>query len=152
MASNLDHFNAVTGLIFTQLYEAFPLTVRIDYVGILQALGLEPDLRHGTDGRQFVSQYPDFENGTNSSAVLNGAVSWLEDEGFIRKNSYDEHTLTSRALAALNSVPESVGGATLGSKLGGAAKHAGAEAGRAAIGEVVGQVIGAAARGFFGPS
>lgn len=146
MAENIETFNAIVGLIFDQLYRAFPVDVDIDVEHIAKTLGYgEPILNMGRAGGYAGYDTGRLPDGTSVNEFVSAAADWLKSEGFVRTNPHDPLVsviLTAKALAALNASPSSLE-PKLGSKLAGAVKAAGTETGRAAIGETVGQIIGA---------
>ncbi|MBP0439550.1 hypothetical protein [Tianweitania sediminis] len=144
-ANNIERFNTIVGLVFEQLYRAFPVPITIDEPAIAKAMGLTVELKYHDDDPRFppVAQIGNFDDGSSFNGMLWAALPWLVDEGYIRAQGQvrsEEAVLTSKALSILNAAPESLGG-TLGAKLTGLAKEAGSEAGRAVINGVVGQIF-----------
>ena len=93
---NIQEFNTITGLIFAQLYKAFPGVEDIDRAGIAKAMGVAGDdwSKHKLpSGRSF-------------SDVLSYTIGWLKAEEYIK--AYGPHQnamLTTKGLAATNEVP-----------------------------------------------
>jgi hypothetical protein len=95
---NIHEFNAITGLIFAQLYKAFPGVEDIDRVGIAKAIGVL-----GDDWSNYK-----LPSGRSFSDVLGFTIGWLAAEEYIR--SFGAHPsqnvmLTTKGLAAMNAVP-----------------------------------------------
>jgi len=95
---NIQEFNTITGLIFAQLYRAFPTIEDIDRAGIAKTMGVGSDnwSKH------------DLPSGRSFDEVLGYTIGWLKDEGFIRP--YGAHpsqnvVLTEKGLAGTNAVP-----------------------------------------------
>ncbi|HEV7345793.1 MAG TPA: hypothetical protein VGN60_09215 [Devosia sp.] len=140
--SNIETFNTLVGLIFGQLYEAFPVPVGLNTDEIAQTLGVQGyTVREILTGRDIVAEWGELMDGSAFWSFYSSALSWLCEEGLIRQVEPYEYVLTSAALTALNARPDALK-EPLGRRLAGAAGSAASEAGRAAIGEVVGQVIG----------
>ena len=150
MADNIEKFNTIVGLVFSQLYSSFPVALELDEGEIVRGMGFEPRFKTlaGFD-RQFLDGWPTFPDGTLSFPIYYSAIDWLQEEGFIRKTDGANWVLTARALTALNAQP-GVLSEPLGRQLTSAAKGAASDAGRAVITEVVGQVIAGVAKGFMG--
>jgi hypothetical protein len=143
---NVDRFGQMTLAIFDQLLESFPIPTAIDQGAMLTAMGLTPSLTDNGDGfGPRVRNWRELDADVPLYRVYINTLDWLLDENFLRKDG-DEFVLSSKALAALQSVPPAVGGQSLGSKVSSTAKDMAGEAGRSAVGELVGQVIGAAIR------
>ena len=71
---NMQDFNTVVGLIFAQLYKAFPEAINIDRFAVARAMGV-PN-----------SQWATYKlpSGTNFLAIWTHTIGWLNAEGFIR--------------------------------------------------------------------
>lgn len=149
MAENIDNFNAVTGLVFAQLYSVFPVRQDLNEKIIADAMGVEAfEVEGFSGGEEPIYNFGEIAPGLKFRKLVLAVTCWLRDEGFVRAEGQRADlnmVLTAKALTALNATPRALEG-TLGSKLTTAAKHAGTEAGRSAIAETVGQVIGAAVK------
>lgn len=152
--TNIDRFNIVVGLIFGQLYNAFPLQVELDEEAVARGLGVAVKDESPADWPSTATRILNFDNlpdGTPVRPFLYAATRWLTDEGFIRSSgpySTEGMVLTTKALAVLNAQPDALE-SKLGSKLADAAGNVATEAGRAAVAETVGIVLSAATRHFF---
>ncbi|PLX37100.1 MAG: hypothetical protein C0606_11360 [Hyphomicrobiales bacterium] len=149
MPRNIDLFNEVVGLIFAQLYESFPVVTEIDRRMIGEGLGLK--LLHDTPGPLGTKsiKFADPIDGMKFDDFLRSAASWLVSEGFVRSLHGDclSHiVLTSKALAALNMMPEVVEAKTPGTSLTELANDVATDTRRAAITKIVGEVIGYAVK------
>jgi hypothetical protein len=151
MTDNIENFNAISGLIFAQLYARFPMKEDLDEVAIAKALGVEIIDASAPDwSGPKLYNFGEVSPGLPLRKMLWAACTWLRDERFIRAEGEfadREMVLTTKALTAMNAHPKSLDG-TLGKRLQSAAKSAGTEAGKKAISETVGQIIGAAAKSF----
>ncbi len=128
--SNIREFNEVTGVIFAQLYAAFPDLVDINADVVAQALG------HSLQDK--------LESGRLFGVVLSLTTGWLASEGFI--HPFGDHPrsrvcLTAKALAAMNAVPEKLSG-SFGIQITEAAKQGKSEDGKLKLGELVGSLLG----------
>jgi hypothetical protein len=132
---NIQEFNTIAGLIFAQLYKAFPGIENIDRDGIARAMGVE-----GLDWSAHK-----LSSGRSFGEVLSFTIGWLNAEGFTR--AYGTHpaervSLTTKGLAAMSGVPSGLK-EKLGVELTKAAEQAPtSKRDLAAIGELIG--------GFFG--
>jgi hypothetical protein len=131
--SNIQEFNTIAGLIFAQLYRAFPVLVDIDRPGIATAMGVVGDdwSKHKLpSGRSF-------------SDMLAYTISWLTAEEYTRAaggHPAERVTLTSKGLAAMSAIPSGLK-QTLGTELSKATEQ-GSTSNLAGIGDLIG--------GFFG--
>jgi hypothetical protein len=94
LPQNIQEFNQIIVVVFSQLYVAHPMEKTLDPAEIAEVIGVSPT---GTlpSGRRFAD-------------VFVMTVRWLNDQGFIRANGEDAHeraTLTARALVAMNAAP-----------------------------------------------
>jgi hypothetical protein len=109
--SNIVEFNAVAGHIFAQLYVAFPSTVpKLDRDVIASAMGVS-----SSDWGSHV-----MPSGKSFSDVLGSTIGWLQSQNYMQSNGgspIENVILTDKGLAALNAVPKSLGGTTIGSSL-----------------------------------
>ena len=127
---NIREFNEITGVIFAQLYAVFPMIDDIDADAVARALG------HSLGDK--------LESGRTFGEVLAYTVGWLASEDFIR--SFGAHPrqrvmLTTKALAAMNAVPEKLD-QSLGSQITDAAKQGASGEGKIKLAELVGTLIG----------
>jgi hypothetical protein len=70
--SNIEEFNRVAGLVFAQLYKAFPNPTDIDQIAIMRAFGVE--------SRPDTYQLP---SGCILIDLIRSTVEWLRAEGYI---------------------------------------------------------------------
>jgi|ERR1700758_5027657 hypothetical protein len=93
---NIEEFNTIAGLIFAQLYEAFPVPIDIDTEGIARAMGVAGDLTSHK-----------MSSGRNFSEIMVQTFCWLNDEQYIRTPSavYKQVTLTTKGLGAMSAIP-----------------------------------------------
>ncbi len=127
---NIREFNEITGVIFAELYAVFPMLHDIDADAVAKALG------HSLDDKM--------ESGRTFGEVLANTVGRLASEGLIRPfgaHPRQRVLLTTKALAAMNAVPEKLG-RSLGSQLADAAKQGSSEAGKIKLAELVGSLLG----------
>jgi hypothetical protein len=127
---NIREFNEITGVIFAQLYGAFPDVIDIKADTVAHILG------HSLQDK--------LESGRTFAAMLSLTAGWLASEGFIRP--FGDHPrsrvgLTSKALAAMNAVPEKLK-ESLGSQISEAVKDGTSEAGKRKLAELVGSLLG----------
>jgi hypothetical protein len=139
---NIAEFNLIVGLIFAQLYEAFPVLVPIiDREAIAKIMGVEP-------GAWAAHKLP---SGRSFSEVLAHTMSWLAAQNYIiaaGSHPAERVTLTDKGLSALNAMPSGLGG-TVGQEL----VKASSEPSRrdwAQLGELVGGMFAGAAKGLAG--
>jgi hypothetical protein len=126
----IREFNEVTGVIFAQLYAAFPDLIDINADAVAQTLG------HSLQDR--------LESGRTFGVVLSLTAGWLASEGFI--HAFGDHArsrvcLTAKALAAMNAVPEKLD-ASFGIQITEAAEQGKSEDGKLKLGELVGSLLG----------
>jgi len=130
--SNIERFDQLTGRIFADLYEAFPMPRTLSdrsYSSII-----EPD-QPATDGKQ----------SSDPGQFFTATITWLVNSGYIttfqaRLNgrfTYDGCVLTAKGLEVLKSIPSSVGGKSFGQSLQEAAKAGSKEALKKITGEVL---------------
>jgi hypothetical protein len=124
--ANIREFNTITGLVFTQLYGQFPVAVDLDRAAVASAMG--------------ASSTHVLQSGRPFTEVFAHSLNWLTNEGYVRSRGslpYEQVTLTTKGLAALNAVPEGLS-ATIGSTLA-----TNASAGNwSGVGDLVGGIIG----------
>jgi hypothetical protein len=138
---NIEEFSIIAGLIFAQLYRAFPERVpRIDSEEIARVMGIGADYTATLkSGRRFAD-------------MLGNTIAWLEDEHYIRAfdgMSGERECLTDKGLAAMNAAP--FGRKTLGTELAEAAS-AGSSTGLAnQIAELMGSFSGGLLKSYTSP-
>jgi hypothetical protein len=126
--ANISEFTTITGLVFTQLYKQFPVAVNLDRAAIESAMGVASSSSHV------------LQSGRPFTEVFVHSLNWLSNEGYVRSAGplpYEQVTLTTKGLAALNAVPQGLS-TTIGSTLA-----TNASAGNwAGVGDLVGGIIG----------
>lgn len=134
--ANISEFNTITGLVFSQLYGQFPVSVDLDQGAIASAMGAVS------------SSTPGLQSGRQFTEVLAHSLKWLSDEGYVRSAgplAYEKVTLTTKGLAVLNAVPQGLS-VTIGSTIA-----TNASAGNlSSVGELVGGLIGGFAKSVSG--
>lgn len=134
LPANIDHFNTMVAVIFSDLYAEFPISTDIPVEAYAERA-------FGSDARSLlISSRP------TTYWVLE-TLKFLRAEGFIAtgENVLRDVRLTSKALVSLNAVPDSLyKKETIGSRLSGIAAGAGTEAGRETIAQTIGAIFGAA--------
>lgn len=131
--SNIERFDELTGLIFSKLYQSFPIAIDLNVMQFSEALVYDKPL---TEDDKYRGGEPfDFFDNT---------MQWLIESGYVisRHNSsyaytFETCTLTAKALEVLKAVPHSVGGETLGGRLSAAAK----DGATAKLKELAGEVL-----------
>lgn len=88
--ANIEEFNVIAGMIFAQLYKAFPRGADIDQLTIATAMGLKAEADTLPSGYSFYDAFFTTRD-------------WLMMEGYIRL--HNKLTLTTKGLAAMNAVP-----------------------------------------------
>jgi hypothetical protein len=130
MAANIDEFNKIVGIIFSQLYQSFPVNLPIiDREAIAEAFEIK-------SGDMTTHKLP---SGRIFSNVLAHTIAWLVSQNYMvasGSHSAERVVLSDKGLAALNAVPEKLSG-SVGSTLVKETK------GRnwGAVGELVGSTI-----------
>jgi hypothetical protein len=138
--ANIQEFNAIAGLIFVQLYRAFPGIEDIDRKGIAKAMGVVGDdwgAHKLSSGRSF-------------SEMMMYTNNWLSHEGYIRffgSHPAEKVMLTEKGLAAMKAVPTGLTD-SLGAELRKATERGTFNA--SSIGDLVGGVIGGAIKSLSG--
>ena len=131
--ANIAEFNAVAGHIFAQLYVAFPSAVpKLDRDAIATAIGVSSS----NWGNHVMP------SGKNFSDLLGSTIGWLKSQNYIQSyggTPIENVILTDKGLAALNAVPEGLGGITVGSSL---VKATSGSGNWANIGDLIGGMIG----------
>lgn len=130
---NIEEFNQFAGLVFAQLYKAFPLPEDIDKAKIAEAMGVsDPDW----------SKYI-LPSGRSFNEMLAHTIAWLNSEDFIRASGGHPAAhvlLTTKGLAAMSARPAGLE-ETLGTELTNAA-GSGSNLNLSGIGEMVGSFFG----------
>lgn len=128
--SNIDLFDQLTGLIFSKLYQHFPLSLTIDSTDFIDMFD-EEQIRPG----EFFAE----------------TVEWLVESGYVvtRKDSdhpytFEKCTLTAKALEVLKATPKSVGGESLGGRIAAAAQEGATSKLKELAGEVLSKGYGLA--------
>jgi hypothetical protein len=123
--SNITEFTTITGLVFNQLYEQFPVAVDIDRAAIESAISSSSHI---------------LQSGRSFDVVFAHSLNWLSNEGFVRSFgalAFEKVTLTTKGLAALNAIPQGLS-TTIGSTLA-----TNASAGNlSGVGDLIGGMIG----------
>lgn len=106
--SNIDLFDQIAGLVFSKLYQSFPVTKTLSSMAFIQAFPNE------------IERPGEFFSDTMSWLITSGYLMGEPDS----KNPYTFHkcTLTAKGLEVLKAVPDSITGKTLGAQLQDAAK------------------------------
>src|ERR1700687_815043 len=95
---NIQEFNTIVGLVFGQLYRAFPEVKDLDRLAVGKAMGIpESDWATHT-----------LPSGLSFAHMWAYTIGWLNAEGFIRSSGghpAERVWLTHKGLAALNAVP-----------------------------------------------
>jgi hypothetical protein len=140
---NIQEFNQIVLVVFSQLYVAHPMERTLDPTEIAAVIGVSPT---GTlpSGRRF-------------DEVFESTMQWLQTQGFTKSyGSYarERATLTARALVAMNAVPPALQtpsgtipslpktSATTGSTIVEATKQAASYGNRTQLAELAGSFIG----------
>jgi hypothetical protein len=127
--ANIGEFNTITGLVFAQLYDNFPVPVEhLERGKIASVMGV-------SSGETSV-----LPSGRPFNEVLGHSLNWLSQEGYVRSagiTPYERVTLTQKGLTALNAVPQGLS-ATIGSSLSTTVSMGN----MAGIGDLVGGIIG----------
>ena len=130
---NILEFNQITGLIFAQLYEAFPIAEDIDKARVAKAMG--------ADNQNWPTHV--LKSGLTLNDMIAHTIGWLNREGFINANGShpaERVVLTTKGLTAMNVTP-----AELKHSIGTELKQVAGKGGSANL-SAVGDLIG----GFFG--
>ncbi|WP_350431075.1 hypothetical protein ABIS04_10890 [Shewanella sp. H8] len=134
---NIDKFNEITAQMFSALYEKFPEKVKFDSREILNFQG---EFGEYVDG--IWNENPELPS--EEVEFVQAVADWLMDEGYIKGvfQSYSPTgtsvTLTSKGLAVMNSVPDSISeSSTLGQELSSLVK----EKSKEEAGKLIGHTI-----------
>jgi hypothetical protein len=95
---NIQEFNQIAGLIFTQLYGAFPVVEDIERARIAASMGVA-----GNDWSEHK-----LPSGRDFNEMLAHTIGWLNNEDYIR--AYGAHpskrvVLTTKGLSVMNAIP-----------------------------------------------
>jgi|SRR5215831_8257007 hypothetical protein len=134
---NVQDFNAITGVLFAQLYTSVPVPTKIDPDAVASALGLQDRQARMSSGKPF-------------SELLSHTIMWLNTEGFIRSQPglpLERAVLTDKGLAVMSFVPPSLS-RPLGSELADATEETSTEGGKRKIAELMGNFFGSAIGSF----
>jgi hypothetical protein len=135
---NIQEFNTIAGLIFAQLYKAFPVVEDIDRAGIAKAMGVV-----GNDWSKHK-----LPSGLTFSDLLAHTVSWLSVEDYTRAagaHPGERVMLTTKGLAAMSAVPSGLK-ESLGTELKKAVEK-GSSLNYGAIGDLVGGLFSGFTKG-----
>jgi len=117
--TNIERFDQLTGRIFAELYEAFPMTVDLIDEAFTDAIVVDPiESEEGID--QFMVR-GEFFSATVLWLIKSGYIS-LYEEASKANNMFLGCTLTAKALEALKATPSTLSGESIGSSLQAAAK------------------------------
>jgi len=117
--TNIERFDQLTGQIFAELYEAFPMTVDlIDEAFTDVIVVAPPETEEGMD--QLMTR-DEFFSATLLWLINSGYVSVYEDVSK-KHNLFLGCTLTAKALEALKATPSTLTGESIGASLQAAAK------------------------------
>jgi hypothetical protein len=102
--ANICEFNQIAGLIFAQLYKAFPRIEDVDRNGIAEAMSV-PAL----DGASWENHK--LASGHSFNEMLAYTIGWLNDQDYIK--AFGSHPsqrviLTDRGFRAMNAVPSAL--------------------------------------------
>ncbi len=131
---NIQEFNEITAVIFSQLYISHPMPKTIDPTEVASTLG--------------ISASETMPSGRTFNDVFGHTVNWLLTQKFIFSHGSfprERVILTDKALVAMNVVPPSLN-QSRGSELVDASKQAASETGKNRIAELVGTVLGSIAK------
>lgn len=95
--ANVEEFSKIAGLIFAQLYEAFPVTVNIDSDAVAEAMGVK--------GKDWFAHK--LASGRSFGEVFGCTIAWLASEDYIRSGGSHPAAhviLTTRGLQAMNAI------------------------------------------------
>lgn len=131
--SNIERFDQLTGLVFSKLYQSFPIAIDLHVMQFADALVYDKPI---TEDDRFRGGEPfDFFDNT---------IQWLIESGYVVSRhassyayTFETCTLTAKALEVLKAVPQSVGGESLGGRIAAAAQ----EGATAKLKELAGEVL-----------
>jgi hypothetical protein len=141
LPANIEEFNTIAGLIFAQLYKAFPVRLDLlDRQAIATAMGVP-----GTNWGAHI-----LPSGQSFSTMLAYTLSWLVDQGYVSApgaHPAERITLSEKGLAALNAIPSGLK-QTIGSKLTEAAADTSSPGVANKIAELMGSFAGSFTRSY----
>jgi hypothetical protein len=138
--ASIQEFNTIVGLVFVQLYRAFPGPENIDREAIAKVMGVA-----GNDWG--AHKLP---SGRSFGEMITHTTIWLLDEGYTRtrgSHPAEKVLLTEKGLAAMKAIPTGLTD-SLGAELRKATEQGSFNI--SAIGELVGGVIGGAFKSLSG--
>jgi hypothetical protein len=134
LPANIREFSTIAGIVFAQLYDAFPEIINVDVTAIAAAMGIDKD--------KWKEQT--LPSGRRFNAVQSLTIGWLNSEDFIRSfGSFpgERVVLTAKGLAAMNALPSELGGQRVGVRLTEAVKQS-ATYDFSKIGDLIGGIFG----------
>jgi hypothetical protein len=134
--ANVEEFNKIAGLIFAQLYKAFPFIEDIDSHEIARAMEIG-----GSDADWTAHMLP---SGRSFGQVLFHTMNWLIHQGYIEPfgtHDAERVMLMEKGLMAMNATPFGREGQTVGAELK-EAVESGAKPDLSRIGDLVGGIFG----------
>ena len=141
LPANIEEFNTIAGLVFAQLYKAFPVRLDLlDRQAIASAMGIDP------------SNWPlhPLPSGQTFGTMMAYTLSWLVNEGYI--NAAGAHpaervTLSEKGLVALNAMPSGLK-QSIGAKLTEVAADTSSPGVASKIAEIMGSFAGSFTRSY----
>jgi hypothetical protein len=126
---NMRDFNEITAVIFSKLFDAFPVARHINADEVAPVLGIADIREQMPSGRLF-------------KEVFAITLDWMINEGFVRSSGRSiDFVLTTKGMAALNAVLPSLS-QPLGSELAEVTKEASTEGGKTRISQMMGNFWG----------
>jgi len=129
--SNIEKFDEITGKIFAELYQSFPLPKML-MAGAMVENAMQYDERYGT------------EVPTEDAEFFIATADWLMQAGYLTCKPYpylrvDDAILTAKGLEVLKAIPKSIASTTsIGEQLATTAKEGGKEVARGLVSEALG--------------
>ncbi|NMY81034.1 hypothetical protein HBO01_20325 [Pseudomonas rhodesiae] len=129
--SNIEKFDEITGKIFAELYQSFPLPKML-MAGAIVENAMQYDERYGT------------EVPTEDAEFFIATADWLMQAGYLTCKPYpylrvDDAILTAKGLEVLKAIPKSIASTTsIGEQLATTAKEGGKEVARGLVSEALG--------------
>ncbi|PNG32209.1 hypothetical protein A1395_22135 [Pseudomonas protegens] len=131
--SNIERFDELTGLVFSKLYQSFPIAIDLHVMQFADALVYDKPLNED-----------ELSQGGEPLEFFDNTIQWLIESGYVvsrhissYRYTFETCTLTAKALEVLKAVPQSVGGETLGGRLAAAA----ADGATGKLKELAGEVL-----------
>jgi hypothetical protein len=127
---NIQEFNEITAVIFSQLYISHPFPKTLEPTDIAAVLG--------------TSLHEKMPSGRTFNDVFSHTLAWLVHQGFVSalgSHMRERDLLTDKALSAMNVVPPSLS-QTRGAELVDATRQATSTDGKSRIAKLVGNMIG----------